>query len=455
MSFRTATAFLISPLAVISLALTLCAQPRVRQAGKEKPQPLVSRVILISISGLRSDDFTSSQTSRLRLPTLREFQARGAHALNVESVYPSQTLPAHATMVTGMLPSDHGVTADRAFDEQSGKAAQEFRQASAIKTDTLWGAARRAGIKTAAIGFPLTEGAEIDFNSPAEIQAINAQAIKLADLKSQDQQRKEAAVETIRQQRPHLVLLHFDSYARAGRYFGLASSEAAEALEGIDALLKQVVDAAASAGVAHETAFLIVSDHGLMKVEREFRPNVVLGRKEFLKTDGQGRIVSWRAAAQVCGGSAAIFLHNQQDEQTAREVEAAFREVHEQVSSPVWRVVTRRDASRLGADPRAAFYLDAAPGYAMTDAIGGGLTGKAGAATGRAAGGYLPQRLEMRAVLIAFGPGVRPKTQIEYARLIDIAPTVARLLGIELRATRGRVLSEIISQPSPSPVGQP
>jgi predicted AlkP superfamily pyrophosphatase or phosphodiesterase len=425
------------------------AQPRVKPAqdGKVQPQPLTSRVILISISGLRADDLNESKTSKLRAPTLRGLRERGAHALNVESVYPSQTLPAHATLVTGMLPTDHGVTSDRAFDERGVKEAEALPRAGAIKTDTLWDAARRAGLKTAAVGFPLTAGAGVDFNSSPPAGAPASPSATLPEMKKEDGERALAATELLRRHRPQLLLLNFTSYARAAARFGPASAEAAEALENIDALLKRLLDAAEGEGLMGETTLLVVSDHGLMKVEREFRPNVVLSRKGLLKTDSQGRILSWRAVAQSFGGSAAIYLKDAQDEQAAREVEAALREVHEQADSPVWRLVTRKEAARLGADPRAVFYLDAAPGYVFSDAIRSDAAGKAEADTLRAAGGYLPQRIEMRAAFVAFGRAVKPGVKIEYARLIDVAPTVAYLLGFELRATRGRALAEIFTAP--------
>ena len=52
----------------------------------------------------------------------------------------------------------------------------------------------------------------------------------------------------------------------------------------------------------------------------------------------------------------------------------------------------------------------------------------------------------MRATLIIAGKGIKANQRIEYARLIDIAPTVARLLGLEMKSARGRVLSEVVTQ---------
>lgn len=445
---RSAKNILALLLACASFALIIHAQPRIKQSSKEKLTPLTSRVILICIAGLSANDLGSSSPMSRHAPNLREMRAGGAFALNVESVYPTQTLPALATIFTGMLPIDHGITADVVFDaDDFGKPANNLRQTSTIKTDTLWDAARRAGLKTAAVGFPFAAGlVAVDYTKQGAAETSAARSERLADLKQQDQSRARTATELIQQKHPQLMLIYFDSYAQAQRRFGVHSKEAAETLENLDSLLKEILESADGNGSAGNAVVLVVSDHGMAKVEHEFHPNVVLRRKSLLKTDESGKITSWRAVAQALGGAAAIFLENPQDEVTAREVEAAFREIHEQTSSPIWRIVTRRDTIRLGADPRAFLYLDAAPGFTMSDSAENGSVSKVGPETGRAVGGYLPQRLEMRAAFVAFGHGIKPKSQLEYVRLIDVAPTVARLLGFELRATRGRILTEILDQ---------
>jgi hypothetical protein len=50
----------------------------------------------------------------------------------------------------------------------------------------------------------------------------------------------------------------------------------------------------------------------------------------------------------------------------------------------------------------------------------------------------------MRALFIIAGNGIKSGAQVKYARVIDIAPTVARILGLEMRTARGRVISEVI-----------
>ncbi len=391
---------------------------------KEKPsvakQPaLTARLLLISINGLTSDHILRRERHQLRIPNLISLRDRGTHAVATESVYPSLTLPAHATIVTGMLPVDHEVFSDEVFDPNAGtQAGVRYSELKSTRVDTIWSAARRSGLKTAAIDFPLTQGAAIDFR---ESNAGGPRAM----------------IDFLAGNRAHLTLLNFDSLAKAQVEHGVNSRQAIAALEGIDTRIGEI----AALPDSKEMTFVIVSDAGRSPVEREFRPNVLLAKKGYLSAKN-GQITEWRVVCQALGGGAAIFV-KPGFEKVLADVEKLFQEIHQKSESPIWRILSARDAARLGADPRAALFLDASPLYMMSAEASGGTTG--GAET-RAAGGYLPQRSEMRAALIIAGRGVKGGVQLDYSRLVDVAPTVSRLLGLELRTARGRVLNEAIDQ---------
>ena len=409
-------------LLLLSLCVFAQSDPSKREKkAKEKPLPLTSHVILISIDGLRFEDLNNP---KLNIPALKNLRDRGSFALNIESVYPSQSIPAHATIVTGMLPADHGITADASFDEKKGlTSADNYHLASEFKADTIWQAARRAGLKTAALNFPMTKKAEIDFASQTSVTDL------------------------IEKNRPQLLLIKFDEIAISLQRFGVGSVEAKVAVENVDAALKTILDSVERAGLTNETTFLLVSSHGYAKVEQEFRPNVILARKGFLTADASGNITSWIAATHASGGAAAIYLQDQHNEETAKVLEEIFTEIHKKEGSPIWRVISKKDAAKLGSDPRAALFLEAAPGFVISEQVTGKkVIDKLEMSAGRSASGYLPSRSEMRGMLIAAGKGIKPKTQIEYARLVDIAPTIARLLGLELKASRGHAISGILVQ---------
>jgi predicted AlkP superfamily pyrophosphatase or phosphodiesterase len=400
------------------------------QDAKSRKPPISSHVILIAIDGLRSDFVTGEESQRMNIPTIQALRSRGSYAVGIESVFPTQTVPAHASMITGSLPADHSVTSDYSFDQDGASQSIGPRtSAREIKVETIFDLARRANLVTAAVGFPLTAGASISFNQPDE---------------AEDFAKAEAAAEIIEKRCPNLLLVNFTSFDGAQRRYGLLSAESLKAMETIDGFVKKIIGATEKFGMIEDTAFILVSDSGASKVEKEFNPNVLLAKKGWLSSDSHGRITSWRAVAQSFGGSAAVFVKDPKDEGFIDEVEKFFTGHAEKPDSPIWRIITRREATKLGADPNVALYLDAAPFYAITTRMtGSSITGLSRGAD-RAACGYAPSRVEMRALFVIAGKGIKSGARVEYARLIDIAPTMARLLGLEMKTARGRVISEVI-----------
>lgn len=380
----------------IALLLALCCALFAGEQKQEKQErfavprrpPLTSRLVLISIAGLGAEQWRKNAD---RLPKLHDLAKRGATSAITEGVYPSLIHSSRATLLTGMLPVDHGV-----FDEEQKS-----------KSETI-----------------------LDLTSNAKLSAIRIE-------EESDEAIANKAIEALSRSESNLIHIEFTSFEAALARRGFEARETLSTLEAIDQQIGRIVDAGGD-----ETTFIIVSDGGRLRVEREFRPNVILARKGLLETGKDGKILNWRARAEARGGAAAIILVDPQDEKLAAEVEEAFKEVVERSESPIWSVVARREISRLGADPRASFYLDAAPFYVMSDRATGGST--AGSDV-RIASGYLPSRSEMRAIFIAAGRGIRSGSRIEYARLVDIAPTIARLLGLEMKVSRGRVIDEVLA----------
>jgi predicted AlkP superfamily pyrophosphatase or phosphodiesterase len=422
---------------LLILAICLLAAPAGRaqrqgaskQGNEARKPPISSHVILIAIEGLRSDFVTGAESKRLNIPTIQALRSRGSYAVGIESVFPTQSVPAYASMITGSPPADHGLTSDYSFDQESASISVEpHKLAGEIKIETIFDLARRANLVTAAVGFP-GAGAPIMFDQ----SDVAADFVKAA-----------AAAEIIERHCPNLLMVNFTSFDEAQRRYGLLSAESIKAMEAIDDFVKKIIDAAEKFEMAEEATFILVSDSGSSKIEKEFNPNVLLAKKGWLTSDSRGRVTSWLAVAQSFGGSAGVFVKDPKDEKFIREVETFFTQQAEKPDSPIWRIITRPEATKLGADPRVALYLDAAPLYAITAKTTGSPITNLSKGADRAVRGYAPSRVEMRALFVIAGKGIKSGAQTPYARLIDIAPTVARLLGLEMKTARGRVISEVL-----------
>ncbi len=95
--------FLIKVLAPTLLALLAlsCTDPQSSDPAPVEPP----HVVVISIDGLRPDAIDGEH-----MPALSQLISQGASSLVAETVLPSLTLPAHTSMLTGLVPQRHGIT---------------------------------------------------------------------------------------------------------------------------------------------------------------------------------------------------------------------------------------------------------------------------------------------------------------------------------------------------------
>ncbi len=68
------------------------------------PASAVRRVVILSMDGFRPDAIDAAP-----MPNLQALMKIGAYSLAAQTIYPSSTLPAHTSMLTGLCPSKHGV----------------------------------------------------------------------------------------------------------------------------------------------------------------------------------------------------------------------------------------------------------------------------------------------------------------------------------------------------------
>ena len=54
----------------------------------------------------------------------------------------------------------------------------------------------------------------------------------------------------------------------------------------------------------------------------------------------------------------------------------------------------------------------------------------------------------MHATFVAAGAGIKPGVQLDLIQNVDVAPTIARLMGLALKDVDGRVLDEILVEVS-------
>ena len=339
--------------------------------------------------------------------------------------------------------------------------------ASDLKVPALWDRVAGAGWTVATLSWPTTAGStNITWNFPefwsspfgSEIAQVRRYAtpalLAMADRLYRrrwpemlsNPERRDAfltrlAEELIRRHKPNLLMLHLVETDKAQHRYGPFSSQAREALENADKLIARVRTAVEAAGIADKTAWVLVGDHGFAEVHSMLAPNVLLAEHGFLTIE-DGGVSAWKAVVVNSGGSAGVYLNNPADRRTARAVRALLKAYAENEAGDVFYSFIERDQlNEMGAAPGASFYLEGEPGYMFSGTLSGRFMRGASL---RGQHGYLPSRPQMKTGFIATGAGIEQQVVIDDMELIDVAPTVAALLGVRMPFADGRVLREIL-----------
>jgi hypothetical protein len=419
-------------------------------------------VVLISVAGLTPDRYAPRDGAAPEMPVLAALARAGAAAEAVEPVAPAATYPAHATLVTGERPARHGIPADLLLGDR-GVRATSYSHASHLRAPTLWQRAVEAGRPVAALDWPTTVGAQIDRLLPDVVPerrgeswlallegsatpGLAERARALAGGRDPSPPERDALLGALAceiaggRAPPRLLLLRLSQSEPALARHGPESAEAALAFARVDTELATLLRCLEEAGRLGTSALVVAGDRGVVPVHSVLHPNGALAAEGLL-----GRLGTvaprWRAIARSNGGSAFVYATDEAAAVVARRtLEAAARE------SGVFRVVPAEEMLALGADSEAWFALEARPGFVFDDLAGGPLLE---AAALRGASGYLPGRAEMGPGFVAWGRGVSPGVRVPWMRQSDVAPTVARLLGVELAPGDGRALVGLLARPAP------
>ena len=414
-------------------------------------------VILVSIDGLMPDYYLRADDLGLKIPNLRRLMREGSYAEGALSVMPSVTFPAHTTMITGVNPARHGIENNLVFDPDGalGRGWHWFYED--LKVSTIFDAARKQGIRTASVTWPVTAGAPIDLNLPDMYPVPNLHEAKnLRSLVSDrdlrdflppaeklvrmgDDIRTQVALHFL-EKKPGFLAIHYLELDGAQHRDGPGSVAAKKALEKIDGYLGEVFTALEKAGCWKSTSILVVSDHGFVEVDKVVKPAVLMRAVGLLETDVKAEITSWQAAPWAAGGCMAIVPHPAASSDSRRKVLDLVNLLKSNPSYGVGRVYMGSELSETRGFSRAMAVLEARPGYFFSAEVQGELVSPSDT---RGMHGYGPGLPGLKAAFLAKGPGIKQAHRVETVRLLDLAPTIAKILGVDFSGAQGRVLEEL------------
>jgi hypothetical protein len=435
------------------------AQQGARVTGRRRAR--ADHVVLISIDGLQPVYYLDEKSPA---PAMRQLFREGAHAVAVRSIFPSLTFPSHITLVTGALPARHGICHNRKIEPVTDPPW--LADASEIRVPALWDAVRASGGTTAALNWPVSVGAAIDWNLPdvwpgsdeevvqamsdastppglmAELEREATGRLRVENFSSKliahDVRLASMAAYLYERYRPKLLLVHAEAIVQVVQEPDWRNPRRARALAAADLVVSLVLEVIERTDGWDRTAVIVTGDHGMMEVHTQLRPNVWLVKAGLRPERLEGN--EWRATFHALGGAAFLRVESPVDRNVA-----AVRAVLDALphsTRETFRVIEREELVALGSDPDAPLALAAAPGFVIDQRA----EPPAQQPNPGMSHGHHPDHPEMNTGLILAGAGVRAGTAAPMLPLTAVAPLVAALLELDFDAPDGELYAGLVAE---------
>jgi len=383
-------------------------------------------------------------------------------------VNPTVTWPNHTAIVTGVTPSKHGVLFNGTLVRDPGAPprVEPWRdKKDMVHVPTLYDAAHDKGMTTAQVDWvAILNAPSIDFEFPERPErpetkpAIVREMVKAGEITQQDVDGfatqnivwrddvwTDAAVHIVRDHRPNLLLLHLLSLDSMQHRYGPRTPAAMVTMARLDAQIGRLVKAIETAGIMPATTVFVVSDHGFRTVKKQALPNVALRAAGLITVEG-GKVTGTKVYVLSEGGTAFVYVTAPDPDgellRRARQALSTVEGIDKLIEPAQYASYGLPDPSR---DAQAgALFLTAKQDYAFAGVATGDKTVIDAPEGSLGTHGYVSDDPDIQALFIASGRGIKPGTRLQSVNNVDIAPTAARLLGIEMQNVDGKPLTQIL-----------
>lgn len=447
--------------AVTVVSYSCCSPQAARAASPSK------HVVVVSLDGLAAylvDD------PKAPLPTIRKLAKEGCIVDGGMIVSnPSVTWPNHTTLLTGVRPEKHGVLANgvlvRGAIGMPTTIDSRRDQRDLVRIPTIADAAHAAGLTTAEVNWPCTRGSDafddqfpdvpdtLQHTTPrlrkelVELGLLNDEtdaSFKKFSTVGRDHVWTQAACHLIRTRKPHLMLVHLLNVDSVHHTMGPQTPSGYTANAYADMCLAQIVAAIDDAGIREQTTLIVVSDHGFISTPKAIRPNVLLRQAGLLTVDA-GKIREAQVHVIPEGGIGLVYCTNPGKApalaQDFRKMFLGQEGVADVLLPNKFADVGLLHPREYDQSPDAI--LVAAEGYAVSSSVTGEtlVASNTEAKTSIGSHGFLSSVPKMKAMCLLSGAGIGSQKHLSTIENIDIAPTIAHLLGVEYTFSDGKPLT--------------
>lgn len=420
-------------------------------------------IIVISIDALNALDFNYIKD----LTTFKSFISEGSYVRNMYSIYPSLTYPCHTSIITGTYPNKHGIVSNKKCQPERYKKPEWYWYEKSIKVPTIFDYAKKQGYTCASILWPVMAGAPITYNMPELwpiepgcfisnyiknssrnliIPALKNVKLSCSAQPTLDNIADDISNYLILKKQPNLLFIHFTQLDYTMHRLGTSATKIQCILNTMDSRIEGLINSTKKANIYDQTDFIILGDHGMNNYKYYICMNSFFKENKLIITNDRNRIISWKAFCNACGGSAQICIKPEGDKQLYKKVYTQLLELQSNSESGIKKVYTSEETNRLfHLDNSFQFVLEAKDGYVFNNHICNQLIIPRTKLSRPhiADHGFLPTHPNMRTLLFAKGNNIN-NAYIPRATLVDVAPTIAKIMNIPMKNIDGKCLDSLL-----------
>lgn len=370
--------------------------------AKEKPY-----LILISADGFRHD-----YVQKYNAENLLKLSRKGVRAKAMLPSFPSITFPNHWSLITGLFPSHHGLV-DNFFYDYARKEFYAMSKKENAEDGSwyggipLWSLAEKQGIVSASLQW-VGSASEAGGTRPTYYYHYHERFTPEEKISKVINWLK--LPEDVR---PHFISLYFPEVDAAGHHYGPESEEAKNSVKLVDDAIGTLVKKVSDLGLKNVN-FIFVSDHGMIKVNKENPlsiPEILLDKEHFDIYNSQTLL--------------RVVVKN------PNEIKSVYHQLKDSKTDDYQVILTKRFPRKLHYGTRDDKYNRI--GQILLVPKSPNIFLEKGKTTSVGKHGYNPRKIpEMKAVFYAWGDVFKNNFQINEFSNVNVYPLVARILGLKI-----------------------
>ncbi len=404
-----------------------------------------------------------------QLTGFKTLMNKGAYVPRMRGVYPTLTYPSHATIISGRPPASHRIVNNRRF-QPDRKRHSWFWYERDIHGDTLFRAAKREGKRVAAFLWPVSAAAKIDSNFAEIFPTQERENQMLLSLRNStwrtmlpielkfgklragvkqpqlDDYTFHATKYLIDKVDPDLMFIHLLDVDTNKHHYSTKSQVVEDAIHRFDDKIQEILRWREERADRDEIDVVFLSDHSQIDTPTYLYPLTDFEEAGFLVEDKEA-VPNYVLAPHSAGGSCYVYgMESQLADKDLFDKSVEFLKAYAADQEGIEAIYFKDDLVKWQTDTTAFAMLEAKRGYCFSEHFKGTEAAAMEAKYHLANHGYHPDKENYDAVFFGLGPSFKEGyRRQERGDLLHIAPTLARIQGLDLQNAQGQVMEDLLS----------